>query len=213
VEEAVTALFPQARIARIDAEDLRTSAEERRVDEAIGSQAEILIASPMIAKGPPLPGFTLAGAIGVDALLSRPDFRAAEWAYQYVRGLAGRLEGGEVLVQTRYPEHPALLATTRRDYERLFDEEGAVRRAFHYPPFYRLALLSIGQKPLPEGAVASLGAIGREHGVEVLGPMARPGRGGAYLLKGSDAESVRRAAKAAREAFPGLQVDLDPVWI
>jgi len=213
VEEAVTALFPQARIARIDAEDLRTSAEERRVDEAIGSQAEILIASPMIAKGPPLPGFTLAGAIGVDALLSRPDFRAAEWAYQYVRGLAGRLEGGEVLVQTRYPEHPALLATTRRDYERLFDEEGAVRREFHYPPFYRLALLSIGQKPLPEGAAASLGTIGRGHGVEVLGPMARPGRGGAYLLKGSDAGHVRAAAKAAREAFPDLQVDLDPVWI
>ena len=57
---------------------------------------------------------TLVGVINADTALHLPDFRAAERTFQLVAQVAGRAgrgpKGGQVYVQTRAPDHPALRA-------------------------------------------------------------------------------------------------------
>jgi primosomal protein N' (replication factor Y) len=82
VEGEIKERFPSARVVRIDMDTLRTREQERVAERALRGEGEILVATPMVAKGPPLPRLGLVGAIGVDALLALPDFRAAERTYQ-----------------------------------------------------------------------------------------------------------------------------------
>jgi primosomal protein N' (replication factor Y) len=129
VEGEVKERFPSARVVRIDMDTLRTREQERMAERVLRGEGEILVATPMVAKGPPLPRLGLVGAIGVDALLALPDFRAAERTYQYLTGLLGKLSPeqgslkGEVLVQTHYPDHIAILSAMDGDYDRFYAAE------------------------------------------------------------------------------------------
>jgi primosomal protein N' (replication factor Y) len=56
-----------------------------------------------------------------------------------VAGRAGRGERpGHVILQTRHPDHPALVAAARHDYENFAEAELAIRDAAGYPPATRL---------------------------------------------------------------------------
>ncbi len=106
-------------------------------------EADVLIGTQMIAKGLDLPLVTLVGVMAADTGLFLPDFRAAERTFQLltqVSGRAGRSDlGGEVVVQTYHPDHYALQAASRHDYEAFYRQELAFRREQNYPPFARLA--------------------------------------------------------------------------
>ncbi|MCK6577012.1 MAG: primosomal protein N' [Anaerolineae bacterium] len=143
VESALVKLFPQARVARWDA-DTATSHDEheaiwmrfvqRRVDVMIGTQ--------MIAKGLDLPLVTLVGIVSADIGLALPDFRAGERTFQLLTQVAGRagrgLLGGRVILQTYQPGHDAIAAAARHDYAAFYAHEIAARRDLGYPPFRRL---------------------------------------------------------------------------
>jgi len=92
----------------------------------------------MIAKGLDFPNVTLVGVINSDTALHLPDFRAAERTFQLVTQVAGRIgrgdRGGRVLVQTFSPDHPAIQAAVRHDYESFARFELPNREAFGYPP-------------------------------------------------------------------------------
>jgi superfamily II DNA/RNA helicase len=92
----------------------------------------------MIAKGLDFPNVTLVGVINADTALHFPDFRAAERTFQLVTQVAGRTgrgdRGGRVLVQTFSPEHPAIQAAIRHDYDTFAAQELPVRQQFQYPP-------------------------------------------------------------------------------
>jgi primosomal protein N' (replication factor Y) len=105
----------------------------------------VLIGTQMIAKGLDLPLVTLVGVIAADVGLFLPDFRAGERSFQLLTQVAGRagrsVLGGEVIVQTYHPDHYAVLAASRHDYEGFYRQEMNFRREQGYPPVRRLARL------------------------------------------------------------------------
>jgi len=96
----------------------------------------------MIAKGLDYPEVTLVGVINADTTLHLPDYRAGERTYQLLEQVAGRAGRGEragsVIVQTYWPEHPAIQAAAAHDPAMFYGQEEETRRELGYPPYARL---------------------------------------------------------------------------
>jgi primosomal protein N' (replication factor Y) len=153
VEAAAQALFPQARIARMDHDTTRRKGSilsllkglrERTVDVLVGTQ--------MVAKGHDFPAITLVGIICADLSLSFPDFRAGERTFQLLAQVAGRAGRGErpgqVILQTYNPENFNIRAARDQDFEAFYEKEIGFRKALCYPPLARMIQLRIsGRDP------------------------------------------------------------------
>ncbi len=146
VEEALLALFPQARVLRWDSDTTGgRTAHAEFLDAFLQGDADVLVGTQMIAKGLDLPLVTLVGVVSADTGLHLPDFRAAERTFQLLTQVAGRAArgplGGRVIFQTYTPEHYAIQAAARHDYLSFYATEMEFRRAAAYPPYTRLARL------------------------------------------------------------------------
>jgi primosomal protein N' (replication factor Y) len=147
VETVVQKCFPQAQVARMDAD---VTARRHSHDEILGAfrtgRTDILIGTQMIAKGLHFPSVTLVGVIAADMSIHLPDFRAGERTFQLlaqVSGRAGRGDiPGEVIVQTYTPAHPAIVAAQTEDFEAFASAELEARRNGNFPPFARLVCLT-----------------------------------------------------------------------
>lgn len=147
IEEALAARFPQARIARIDADSTRRKGSAQAMfDEVHAGQVDILVGTQMIAKGHDFQRVTLVGIVHPDAAMFSHDFRAAEHLFaslMQVSGRAGRAGlAGEVLIQTRYPDAPALQALVRHDYDGFAATQLRERRQAGLPPFVHQVLVT-----------------------------------------------------------------------
>ncbi|MBM3845401.1 MAG: primosomal protein N' [Verrucomicrobia bacterium] len=148
VEDTLKKLFPQARVARMDSDTLQKKEDYRRVlgDFRTG-KIDILVGTQMIAKGLHFPNVTLVGIVYADLSLHMPDFRAGERTFQLltqVSGRAGRGDvEGEVFVQAFTPFHPAIQYARRHDYRGFYEQEVESREALQFPPFRRMALLTV----------------------------------------------------------------------
>lgn len=163
VEDAVRKFFPQARLARMDADSMtRKEAYRETLGRFKAGQIDILVGTQMIAKGLHFPNVTLVGIINADMGLHLPDFRAGERTFQLltqVAGRAGRGEvEGEVLVQTHTPASPAIQFARHHDFAGFWEQEREFRSAFHYPPFSRMVLITLKarQRDLVELAANNL---------------------------------------------------------
>lgn len=146
VEKAVGKAFPEAVVARLDADTARPKGEMARVLEGVRDRKiDVLVGTQMITKGHDFPGITLVGVIEADLGLHLPDFRSGERTFQLLAQVGGRAGRGgiegQVFVQTYSPEHYALLMARHHDYLGFFEEEIRHRRELGYPPFSRLALI------------------------------------------------------------------------
>jgi len=158
LEVETKAKFPEARIARMDSDTMRRPGSHQRVlSEFRSGEIDILLGTQMIAKGLDFPNVLLVGVVNADSALHFPDFRAAERTFQLVTQVAGRTgrgdRGGRVIVQTFTPEHPAIQAASRHDYEKFVQEEMVHRRKFNYPPLGSVARIII-RGPVEEKAEA-----------------------------------------------------------
>jgi len=148
VEETLAKVFPHARIKRMDSDALKRKDDFRRIlsDFRVG-KIDILLGTQMIAKGLHFPNVTLVGIIFADMALHQPDFRAGERTFQLltqVSGRAGRGDiEGEVVVQAFTPFHPAIQFARRHDFRGFYDQEIESRAQLRYPPFSRVALLTL----------------------------------------------------------------------
>ncbi len=146
VESTLVALFPRARIRRMDSDTLKRKEDYRRVlGDVRTGKTDILIGTQMIAKGLHFPNVTLVGIIHADLGLHLPDFRGSERTFQLLTQVAGRAGRGdvegEVLVQAFTPFHPAIQYARRHDFHGFYEEEMEFRRQLSYPPFSRIALV------------------------------------------------------------------------
>jgi primosomal protein N' (replication factor Y) len=147
VEDAVRLEFPTARTLRWDRDVTGAKgAHDAILKRFTAHQADVLVGTQMIAKGLDLPLVTLVGVVAADTGLFLPDFRASERTFQLLTQVAGRAGrstlGGEVIVQTYHPNHYAIVAASRHDYEEFYRQEMAFRREQRYPPVQRLARLT-----------------------------------------------------------------------
>jgi primosomal protein N' (replication factor Y) len=148
VEETLAKLFPDARVHRMDADTMKRKDDYRKIlgDFRVG-KIDILVGTQMIAKGLHFPNVTLVGIIFADLALHQPDFRAGERTFQLLTQVAGRAGRGdiegEVVVQAFTPFHPAIQFARRHDYLGFYEQESEFREQLKYPPFGRVALLTL----------------------------------------------------------------------
>ncbi|RWZ60592.1 primosomal protein N' [Halobacillus fulvus] len=148
VEEALQQLIPEASVIRMDVDTTRRKGAHERLLKQFGDKkADILLGTQMIAKGLDFGNVTLVGVLAADSLLNLPDFRASEKTFQLltqVSGRAGRHEKpGEVIVQTYTPEHYSVELASEYNFDQFFEEEMKLRKAFQYPPYFYLTLVTV----------------------------------------------------------------------
>ena len=144
VERLLGERYPSARIARMDVDTTSGKwAHAEILDRVAAGEVDILLGTQMIAKGLDFANVTLVGVVDADVGINLPDFRASERCFQLLSQVAGRAgrgpKGGEVLIQTRVPNHHAVRCAVTHDYERFATEEIKGRTHPVYPPFIRLA--------------------------------------------------------------------------
>ncbi|VAX10394.1 Helicase PriA essential for oriC/DnaA-independent DNA replication [hydrothermal vent metagenome] len=205
LEEVLTKRFPELPIVRIDRDSTRRKGALKKIlDEIQHGHYKILLGTQMLAKGHHFPDVTLVGILDVDQGLFGADYRAAERMAQLVEQVAGRAgradKPGQVLIQTRHPDHPLLQTLVHRGYSTFAQETLEERRTTGLPPFSYQALLraeATSQK-LPilflEAAAAAVKSLA-SGGVEIWGPVPAPmerraGRMRAHLLLQSNNRGV-----------------------
>ncbi|MGN1221525.1 MAG: primosomal protein N' [Candidatus Cryptobacteroides sp.] len=149
IEEEAAALFPQARIARIDSDTARSGNKQEIniIQDFSEGKTDILVGTQIIAKGFDFSKLRLVAVIAADSLLGMQDFRADEKAMQLLeqfRGRCGRRdEKGRFVIQTSQPEHPL--------YQKIINNESsdfslnllAERKEFSFPPYTRIVEIQI----------------------------------------------------------------------
>lgn len=160
VVDEIATLFPEARIVRMDRDTVGTKSAYKDILGSMRSgTADILVGTQMIAKGHDLPGVTLVGVINADVGLHIPDFRSSEKVFQLITQAAGRAgrgtEQGRVIMQTREPNHPTIIATVTGRFKAFARYELEYRKTLNYPPYGRLLRLVISSPDAHEAAHAA----------------------------------------------------------
>ena len=186
LEQEVMARFPDYPCIRMDTDSMqRPGSHEAALESFRSGERKILLGTQMIAKGLDFPNVTLVGVINADTALHLHDFRAGERTFTLITQVAGRTgrgpRGGRVMVQTFNPDHPAIMAATKHDYQSFADAELVHRKEFSYPPFGYLARFVIrGPKEAMVREISETMAANAENwkGLEehcrVIGPAEAP---------------------------------------
>lgn len=229
VERIVVECLPGARVARMDVD---TTGGKWSHHEILGrlrdGTVDILLGTQMIAKGLDFPRVTLVGVIDADVGLHMPDFRSCERTFHLLAQVAGRAGRGalpgEVVIQTRVPDHYVVRAALAHDYVGFVKRELGARTDPPYPPHVRMARMLV-TSPVQTDAMAAAEALAdwlkawtARGGLEVLGPAPAPierikGRYRWHVLVRGRAGPVGRALRAVAGGFApkgaGVRVALD----
>lgn len=178
VEEELSLVFPEAKIARLDVDSTRTkNGLQQIISDFQEKKTDILIGTQMVAKGLDFDNVTLIGVINADTLFNYPDFRAFERSYQLLAQVAGRAgrrdKQGKVIIQAYDDSHRIIKQVIENKYLEMYNDELAERRQFHYPPFTRLIFINIKHKDqdlLNVAAQRFATVLRAQLGSRVLGP-------------------------------------------
>ena len=148
IEEELAEHFPDARVARMDADTTRTRHGHQRLVRAFANREfDILVGTQMVTKGLDFAHVGLVGVLSADRMLNFPDFRSFERAYQMLTQVAGRAgrsgDRGKVILQTYNPDHWVMTKVMANDYMGLVQQELIERKNYRYPPFVRLVRLTL----------------------------------------------------------------------
>jgi primosomal protein N' (replication factor Y) len=173
VERLLNERFPSARVARMDVDTTTGKWAHADILDRVGrGEVDILLGTQMIAKGLDFPNVTLVGVIDADVGINLPDFRSSERSFQLLSQVAGRAgrgpKGGRVLIQTRVPNHHAVVCAVKHDYNAFVKEELEGRQDPTYPPMTRLAHVIFSG--LREDTVATLAATAAQRLRKAVGP-------------------------------------------
>jgi len=180
VEAELASAFPGLRVVRMDADSTTGKGGHERALAAFEAlDSGVLLGTQMVAKGLDYPEVTLVGVINADTTLHLPDFRAGERTFELLAQVAGRagrgVRAGTVVIQTYWPDHPAIRAAAAGDADVFYGQEAVARRELRYPPFGRLANITVAGRELAAvrettSAIATALSSRVADGFEVLGP-------------------------------------------
>ena len=151
IETSIKKMFPAARIARFDADNLKGERFHELYEQIHQGEIDVLIGTQLLAKGLDLPKLAVVGLINADAGLAIPDFTAQEKTFQLVYQLIGRVgrgheHNGSVVIQTYMPDNRALKIAAERQWNVFYKEELSERKQFVFPPFCYLLKLTCYRK-------------------------------------------------------------------
>lgn len=146
VEDELAALFPEARLLRMDADTTMSRyAYEESFRDFENGKYDIMLGTQMIAKGLNFPNVTLVGVVSLDKALFTGDFRSYERTFSLLTQVAGRSGRGDkpgvAYLQTYVPDHFVLNLAAKQDYDEFYNEEIALRRELIYPPFCDICVI------------------------------------------------------------------------
>lgn len=239
VEDDLRKLFPEARIARADRDEIQNRSElEDLIQDMESQKIDILVGTQMIAKGLDFPKLTCVGLVLADVGFHWPDFRATERSYQLLTQVTGRSgrhskDPGKVFIQTYSPHHQSVMASQSHEQLSFYESELSERAELSYPPFSRLALFKLQGNDLKKTSSTSKTLVLRAKDlkasfkvfeeVQILGPAPAPlsRLRGKYrfqtLIKAKRAQVLKEFCKRLLgdekwvSSGTKVQVDIDPL--
>lgn len=229
LESTVKKLWPGRTVLRLDSDATKGADAYFKIWEQFASgEADILVGTQMVARGFDFDRVTTVGVVDADMPLHFPDYRSAESTFALVTqvaGRAGRAPGqryARVVVQTSNPDHYALECARDDDYDGFYRAELPSRKAFSFPPYAEIAVLTMSDADDAKAATAAreaadelaAGLVG-EHleGIRMLGPAPafihklRGEYRWQITLKGERLDRVRLLQPRGK----GWSIDVDPV--
>ena len=160
LEEEILGLFPDARVLRMDLDSTRKKdAYQTIIDRFAKHEVDILIGTQMVTKGLHFNDVSLVAVLQADSLLNMPDFRSYEQAFQMLEQVSGRAgrtgSQGEVMIQTFDPKNSLYQHLIQHDYQGLYTEQIAERKAFGFPPYHRMIMLTLKHRDMQRLTAAS----------------------------------------------------------
>ncbi|HTI59369.1 replication restart helicase PriA [Mucilaginibacter sp.] len=237
VEDELSILLPEARIARMDLDTTRSrNSLQNILNDLEEKKIDILVGTQMVAKGLDFSDVTVIGIINADSLLKYPDYHANERSFQMLAQVSGRAgrrgKQGKVVIQTYDPNHRVIKQVIENDYKDLYFTEMEERKSFKYPPFYRIINLDIKHKSqdiLFNQAEYLATELRKNFGDRVIGPeYPLVSRIRNYYIKSimlkfeRDVESINRAKAIIKDVITQfqttklskgsvVQADVDPI--
>lgn len=180
IEDELTALFPEARVGRMDMDTTRSKrAYERIISDFENHHLDILIGTQMVSKGLDFDNVSVVGILNADAMLNFPDFRAYERSFQLMAQVSGRAgrkhKQGKVIIQTSDPKHPIIENVLTNNYSEMFRSQLLERKEYIYPPFFRLISINLKHKDpqvLNRAAHSLASNLKKIFGIRIFGPQA-----------------------------------------
>ena len=178
IEDEIKQFFPDVKIARMDLDSTGSKkAYHKIIYDFENGNTDILIGTQMVSKGLDFDNVALVGIMNADNMLNFPDFRAHERSFQLMAQVSGRAgrkkKQGKVIIQTTDKKHPIIKNVVENNYEAMFISQSALRKQYHYPPFFRLIQLSIKhrEKNITDLAASKLAEkLTAVFGRRILGP-------------------------------------------
>jgi primosomal protein N' (replication factor Y) len=180
IEDDIDQVFPGEKISRMDLDTTRNkNSYDRIINEFSAHKTNILVGTQMVTKGLDFDAVSIVGILNADTMISFPDFRSSERAFDMMEQVAGRAgrahKRGKVLIQTSNPQHPIIDFVVKHDYQGFYEHELAEREKFGYPPFTRIINIYIKHRDdnvLTEVAVRYSNMLRQVFAHRVLGPEA-----------------------------------------
>lgn len=178
IEDEIDQAFPGEKISRMDLDTTRSKASyDRIIDDFSTHKTNILVGTQMVTKGLDFDAVSIVGILNADTMISFPDFRSSERAFDMMEQVAGRAgrahKQGQVIIQTSQPQHPIIDFVIKHDYNGFFKHELNERQRFGYPPFVRI--INIYLRHRDEATVGELAVrysqlLRQVFGNRVMGP-------------------------------------------
>ena len=148
IEEEAAALFPDAKVARLDSDTTQNKSYETKTIKSFAKgEIDILVGTQILTKGFDFSRLSLVAVIAADTLLGLQDFRADEKALQLLEQFKGRCgrrgNRGRFVIQTSQPEHPIYQRIMAGDTECDISHLLAERKTFNFPPYSRMLEVTV----------------------------------------------------------------------
>jgi len=183
IEEELGELFPKIKVGRMDLDTTRSkNAHSKILDAFSNHELDVLVGTQMVSKGLDFQDVGLVGVMSADKMLTFPDFRSFERAYQMLTQVAGRsgrsTSRGKVVIQTFSPDHWVIKRVISGDHDKLVEHELRERKVFGYPPYVRLIRISLrhsDEERVQRGADVLALRLRQRFGTErIMGPDTPP---------------------------------------
>ena len=157
LEDAIEEMWPDARVLRVDTDSSRKSkGAELLFQEIHKGNVDLVVGTQLIAKGHDYQNIGLVAVLDADSRLYSADFRAAERLFAQLVQVAGRAgrsgalgeTGGDIYIETQYPESPVFQYLLRHDVDGFLAFTGGEREEAKLPPYSYQALIHAEGKSL-----------------------------------------------------------------
>ncbi len=140
IKKAISSLIPNARIITI-------SSDEKPQNSVTFDDYDVIIGTSAAIGYFELSDIDFIGVLSIDSTLSASNYHASEDAFLFLNFLRLNMKKtGEIIVETRYPEHRVFTAFSKDDPESFYRKEILYRKELFYPPFSNMVKFILGAK-------------------------------------------------------------------